>query len=66
MRLDEPWRTVSLRVGADGRHAGDAGDVRRLGLAAGDELRVEAGEALWVARRPVRHLAKVYVEPTNR
>lgn len=66
MRLDEPWRTVSLRVGADGRLAGDAGDVRRLGLAAGDELRVEAGEALWVARRPVRHLAKVYVEPTNR
>ena len=64
--MDEPRRTVSFRVDAAGRLAGDAGDVRRLGLADGDELRVETGEALWVARRPVRDLARIYVEPTNR
>jgi len=64
--LDEPRRTVSFRVDAGGRLVGDAGDVRRLGLADGDELRVETGEALWVARRPVRDLARIYVEPTNR
>ena len=64
--MGESGRTVSFRVDAEGRLAGDAGDARRLGLAPGEELRVETGDALWVARRPVSDLAKVYVEPTNR
>lgn len=64
--MTEGARTVPFRVGAGGRLDVDAGDARRLGLAPGSELRVETGEELWVARRPVHDLAKVYVEPTNR
>lgn len=59
-------RSVSFRVDAAGRLVADSSDVRHLGLWPGDSLRVEAGDPLWVARRPIGELSKVYVEPTNR
>lgn len=64
--MTEAARSVSFRVDAAGRLFADPGDARSLGLLPGASLRLETGEALWVARRPVFDLAKVYVEPTNR
>ncbi len=58
-------RSISFRVDAAGRLVAVPADMRDFGLLPGDTLRVEAGDPLWVARRPVRELSKVYVEPTN-
>ena len=44
----------------------EPGDARSLGLEPGSSLKLEAGGPLWIARRPVSALEKVYVEPTNR
>ena len=63
--MTEPTRTVSFRVDAEGRLVADPYDSRQLGLRPGDALRIETGDPLWVARRPVTELARVYVEPTN-
>lgn len=49
----------------DGRLVSDPYAVRQLGLRPGHALRIETGDPLWVARRPVTDLARVYVEPTN-
>jgi MoaA/NifB/PqqE/SkfB family radical SAM enzyme len=38
----------------------------RLGLRPGDQVRLEAGRNDLRIRRPVTHLNKVYIEPTNR
>ncbi|MBP7675609.1 MAG: SPASM domain-containing protein [Thermoanaerobaculia bacterium] len=63
--MTEATRIVSFRVDADGRLVADPSDSRQLGLRPGDALRLETGDPLWVARRPVSNLARVYVEPTN-
>ncbi|MBK9091058.1 MAG: hypothetical protein IPL90_19285 [Holophagales bacterium] len=63
--MSETSRTLSLRVDAEGRLAVDPSDARQLGLRPGDALRLETGDPLWVARRPIGELARVYVEPTN-
>jgi bifunctional DNA-binding transcriptional regulator/antitoxin component of YhaV-PrlF toxin-antitoxin module len=63
--LSETSRTFSLRVDAEGRLVVDPFDARQLGLRPGDALRIETGDPLWIARRPVTDLARVYVEPTN-
>ncbi|HRY45586.1 MAG TPA: SPASM domain-containing protein [Thermoanaerobaculia bacterium] len=63
--MTEQTRIVSFRVDADGRLVADPSDSRQLGLRPGDALRIETGDPLWVARRPVSNLARVYVEPTN-
>jgi len=63
--VTEQTRIVSFRVDADGRLVADPSDSRQLGLRPGDALRIETGDPLWVARRPVSNLARVYVEPTN-
>jgi len=62
-RLDRSGASFSFRVDAEGRLLAGPGDARRLGLSPGDTLRIEAADPLWVARRPVLDLAKVYVEP---
>ncbi len=49
----------------DGRLVADPYDARQLGLRPGETFRIETGDPLWVARRPVTDLARVYVEPTN-
>lgn len=64
--MGEPCRSITFRVDVEGRLVAEAGDARRLGLTPGDALQVEAADPLWVARRPLLDLAKVYVEPTNR
>ncbi len=63
--MSETSRTLSFRVDAEGRLVADPFDARQLGLRPGDALRIETGDPLWVARRPVTDLARVYVEPTN-
>ena len=63
--MSETSRTLSFRVDADGRLVVDPSDARQLGLRPGEALRIETGDPLWVARRPVDELARVYVEPTN-
>ena len=52
-------------MAGDGRLVPDPFDARQLGLRPGDAFRIETGDPLWVARRPVTDLARVYVEPTN-
>lgn len=59
-------RSFPFRVDAERRLVAEPGDARQLGLEPGSALLLEAGDPLWVARRPVSDLAKVYVEPTNR
>ncbi len=49
----------------EGRLVADPFDVRSLGLRPGNSLQIETGDPLWIARRPVTDLARVYVEPTN-
>ncbi len=63
--MSDSGRTVVFRVDGDGRLAADPFEARQLGLRRGDSLRVETADPLWVARRPVTDLARVYVEPTN-
>ena len=63
--MSEISRTLSLRVDAEGHLVVDPSDARGLGLQPGGALRLETGDPLWVARRPVGELARVYVEPTN-
>lgn len=63
--MSETSRTLSLRVDAEGRLVADSSDARQLGLRPGDALKIETGDPLWVARRSVTDLARVYVEPTN-
>ena len=63
--MSETSRTLSFRVDAEGRLVAEPVDARRIGLRPGDILRIETGDPLWVARRPVTDLARVYVEPTN-
>ena len=63
--MSEASRTLSFRVDAEGRLVVDPSDARQLGLRPGEILRLETGDPLWVARRPVGDLARVYVEPTN-
>jgi MoaA/NifB/PqqE/SkfB family radical SAM enzyme len=58
-------RTIVFRVADDGRLVADPFDARPLGLRPGDAFRIETGDPLWVARRPVSDLSRVYVEPTN-
>ena len=63
--MSEASLILSLRVDAEGRLVVDPSEARQLGLNPGDALRIETGDPLWVARRPVTDLARVYVEPTN-
>ena len=67
MAWQESFRTVSFRVDDEGRLVAAPGDARRLGLGLGPgaTLKLETDDPLWVARRPVGDLARVYVEPTN-
>lgn len=60
--VDEPlWAEVD----ADGRLSLPAEAVARLGLSPGARLRMELVDNHMRLHRPISHLAKVYVEPTD-
>ena len=61
----EPHPTFSARVDPQGRLTIPAEMAAFLGLQPGAEVEVESDTYLLKLRRPVTHLAKVYVEPTN-
>lgn len=61
----EPNPVFSTRVDPQGRLVIPAEMADYLGLQPGAEIEVESDTHTLKLRRPVTHLAKVYVEPTN-
>lgn len=63
MNLRDP---LTAHVDADGRLVLPAQVAARLGLTPGTSVPLDQEEHSYRLRRPVEHLAKVYVEPTTR